>query len=107
MSTSQVIEVLANDRDRGEPFDPASVTVTQQPENGTAMALETGEIRYEADNLLGAGSFSYTVDDVSGRTSNEANVTVQPMVEPASALEPVIEPLQDTLADVLNPGGLL
>src|SRR6185295_2515705 len=72
-----VIDVLINDSDDGS-LDPASVTVTSAPTNGgTSVHTITGAITYNPSlNFHGSDSFSYTVKDTLGATSNQATVNV-------------------------------
>ncbi len=71
-----VIDVLANDRDDGILF-PDSVLVTP-PARGTLSGnVATGAVTYTHDGSgAGADSFTYTVGDDLGLTSNAATVTV-------------------------------
>lgn len=58
------IDVLANDSDIDGSLQPATVTVTRAPANGSTS---TGAITYTpAANFSGADSFSSTVDDDAG-----------------------------------------
>ena len=69
-----VVAVLANDND--VEGDPLTVTAVGQPAHGTATANASGTITYTpAANFNGADSFSYTISDGQGGTSN-ATVTV-------------------------------
>ncbi len=60
-----VIDVLANDSDIDGNLDPASVTVTTGPANGTAVPdPTTGSITYtKAGDFSGSDSFTYEVCD--------------------------------------------
>ncbi len=75
-TASDPIAVLANDTDDGT-LDATSVTVVSAPANGTATANVDGTITYTPEpDFNGSDSFTYTVDDNEGETSNEATVTV-------------------------------
>ncbi len=76
--TAVTIDVLANDTDSDGTLDPSTVTVTGGPSHGsTSVNTSTGEITYTPDpNYHGTDSFTYTVDDDDGSTSNEATVTI-------------------------------
>ena len=75
--TATTIDVLANDSDIDSSLDPASVTVTDDPANGTAIANPDGTVTYTPNFLfVGEDSFAYTVDDDQGATSNAATVGV-------------------------------
>ena len=75
--TPIVIAVLDNDEPSGL-LDPATVTVVSSPENGTAsVEVTTGTITYTPNTgFLGTDTFTYTVNDDLGTTSNEATVSV-------------------------------
>ncbi|MFK8031357.1 MAG: Ig-like domain-containing protein, partial [Gammaproteobacteria bacterium] len=74
-----MINVLGNDSDVESGFDAASVTlaITQAPENGSVNIESSGLITYTPEDLYnGNDSFSYTVTDVDGGTSNAALVSI-------------------------------
>ena len=73
-----VVIVASNDTDSDGTLDLTSVTVTQDPLNGaTAVDPISGAITYtpEAD-FEGDDTFSYTIDDDDGASSNETTVTI-------------------------------
>jgi hypothetical protein len=78
--TPVVIIVLANDSDPtpGGGLVPSSVVIASQPANGAASVnLSTGAITYTPNvNFSGVDTFTYTVNDIHGATSNVATVTV-------------------------------
>ncbi|MDR4503469.1 MAG: Ig-like domain-containing protein [Candidatus Scalindua sp.] len=75
--TQVEINVIANDRDINGTVDPATVAVTKFPANGTAINNWDGTVTYIPDlGFQDNDSFSYTVEDTMGATSNEATVTV-------------------------------
>jgi len=96
--TSNWIDVLANDTDYDGFLDQSSVIVTSGPSYGsTFVNITTGEIEYTPDpDFNGIDSFTYTVDDDDGATSNEATVTItiQNVNDP-----PIITTTDDTTAD--------
>ncbi len=75
-----VIDVLANDTsDVG--LDPATVAITGGPSGGYTAGPDpiTGAITYNPENgfdVANGDSFTYTVDDLNGATSNEATVAI-------------------------------
>jgi hypothetical protein len=71
------IAVLANDTDAEGGLNPASVTVTSAPTNGTtSVNTTTGVVTYTPNaNFNGADSFVYSVCDV-GSACDTATVTV-------------------------------
>ncbi len=81
--TQVVIPVLNNDTDANNNLDRTSVLVANNPNNGTVSVNNTnGEITYTpTTNFSGSDSFTYTVKDTIGATSNPAtvNITVNPV----------------------------
>lgn len=76
-NTPITITVLSNDYDPDGTLNPATVTVTVNPTNGTAVANSDGTIRYLPGFFFrGTDAFRYTVQDNEGAVSNEAVVTV-------------------------------
>ncbi|MDA1305564.1 MAG: Ig-like domain-containing protein, partial [Nitrospirae bacterium] len=77
LNTAVVINVLANDTDDGV-INPVSVAVQSSASNGlTSVNGSTGAITYTPNiSYVGSDSFSYTVADTLGLTSNVATVTV-------------------------------
>src|SRR5690606_431326 len=73
-----VIAVLANDSDVENALDPASVAIVSGPSNGgVSINTTTGEITYTPNaNYNGGDSFTYTVNDAAGATSNTATVNI-------------------------------
>ncbi|BAJ00515.1 Ig-like domain-containing protein [Shewanella violacea] len=70
------INVLGNDLDIDGELVLASLMVTVMPEHGTVSILASGLLRYTPDdNYYGADSFSYSINDNDGVTS-EANVQI-------------------------------
>ncbi len=73
------IDVLANDSPGNGSIDPSSVAVVDPPDNGSITNIDpfTGVVTYTHDGGVAvADSFTYTVDDVNGATSNEATVRI-------------------------------
>jgi hypothetical protein len=98
------IDILNNDSDVDSNIEPSSVSITNEPSNGTIIdiATDTGEITYEPDaNYNGIDFFTYTVEDEEGDVSNEATVTidVQAVNDPPqiSDLPPLVFDEDDTL----------
>jgi len=73
-----VLEPLLNDTDpNGDDLDTSSVTVVSDPLHATLQVGPDGRIRYTHDGSADpTDSFTYTVDDVTGETSNVATVTL-------------------------------
>ena len=77
LNTARIISVLANDTDVDNALAPATATITSPATSGTAVANVDGTITYTPNNgFTGSDSFTYTVQDVAGATSNAANVSV-------------------------------
>lgn len=80
-----LINVVRNDTDANGngTLDPASVAIVGDPTNGTALPDGSGAVTYRPTaGFSGRDSFTYTVKDSQGATSNEATVTVT-VIDPA------------------------
>ncbi|MCP5058863.1 MAG: tandem-95 repeat protein, partial [bacterium] len=74
---SVVIDLSGNDTDPDNALDLSSIVITSAPANGTLVNNGDGTLTYTHDGSETVGdSFSYTIDDVSGATSNVAAVTL-------------------------------
>jgi hypothetical protein len=78
MNTAKVINVLVNDKATAPAtLNPASVLIGTPPANGSAQPNASGTVTYTPQTgFAGSNSFSYTVRDSLGSTSNPATVTV-------------------------------
>ena len=75
--TPVTIDVVANDYDVDGTVVPSTVTVVSGPAYGSVTNNGDGSITYSPNpNYFGADSFTYTVQDDDGATSNVATVTV-------------------------------
>ncbi|KKE80797.1 hypothetical protein N481_19260, partial [Pseudoalteromonas luteoviolacea S4047-1] len=73
------VNVLGNDTDvdENDSFNLASVTVVDQPQFGQAVVNAQGGIVYTPnEHYFGDDTFTYTVQDAAGATSNKATVTM-------------------------------
>jgi hypothetical protein len=75
--TVMTINVLANDTD-DSALDPATLTIVAAPAagTGTVVANANGTVTYDPQGATTATSFTYTVQDRCGLTSNVATVTI-------------------------------
>ena len=73
-----IVDILANDSDVDSGINAASVAIVSAPSQGnTSINTSTGAITYTPTaNSNGNDSFTYTVDDVDGATSNTATVSI-------------------------------
>ena len=91
------IPVLTNDTDVNNNIDPTSVAIVSNAAGGTAVANADGTVTYTNTNAaIGTDTFTYTVDDLGGLTSNVATVSVsvlgnQCTASPSCSLSQVIE----------------
>lgn len=57
--------------------DPLTVNITQAPKRGVVVVADDGTVTYTPkENKMGKDSFTYTVTDPAGNTSNEATVRI-------------------------------
>lgn len=77
------INVLANDNDSDGTLVPGSVSIVTQPTAGTVTVNADGTVRYvPATGYVGSDSFTYTVKDDMGSTSNVARVDISVIANP-------------------------
>ncbi len=73
-----IINVLANDTDANSTIDPLTLTIGTTPTNGIVLVNPDGTITYTpATTFVGTDTFTYTVADKSGTTSDPATVSVR------------------------------
>jgi VCBS repeat-containing protein len=83
---STTISVAANDTSEGSTLNLTSVTITQLPTNGTAVANSDGTVTYTNNgNSATSDSFQYTIKDQNGKVSNAAAVSITVNVAALSA----------------------
>ena len=103
-SGQTTIQVLANDTDDGS-LDSASVTVLETTHHGS-LTLDplTGALDYQHDGSdHEEDSFTYTVDDDLGQTSNVATVTLT-IAEGLPVLQGLVLHLETDAGQVLTTG---
>ncbi len=101
--TAVTVAVLANDTDPEDNIDAGSVAIVSGPANGTATANDDGGVTYTpAANFSGTNSFTYTVKDTSGETSNAATVfvTVTATNDPPVASDDTATAVEDTAVTI-------
>ncbi|MFQ5433422.1 MAG: tandem-95 repeat protein [Anaerolineae bacterium] len=75
--TAVTLNVTANDTDADGTVQPATTAIVIQPANGTVVNHGDGTVTYTPDlNFAGTDTFTYTVQDDIGATSNQATVTI-------------------------------
>ncbi|AWB67163.1 hypothetical protein C2869_12270 [Saccharobesus litoralis] len=75
--TVYIINVLGNDIDIDSTLDTNSVTIVEQPTQGSVNVTSQGQIEYTPSaNYNGSDLFTYTVADIEGLVSNAANVSL-------------------------------
>jgi subtilisin family serine protease/subtilisin-like proprotein convertase family protein len=94
--TPVAIDVLADDTDATGTLTPSTVTIVSQPSFGTATVnRSTGVITYTPGPDFTTGdSFTYTVGDSNGLTSNQGTVTIA-LTQPAPVANNVDQPAAD------------
>ena len=76
-ATPLTLNILSNDSDIDGTIDPTTLTISANPNNGSIFVNTDGTIIYTPNhNFIGTDSFTYTVLDDSGETSNRATVTI-------------------------------
>jgi len=84
------IDILGNDTDPDNEIDNTTVAVISDPANGTVQISPFGGARYTHDGTETiADSFTYTVNDTLGETSNIATVQIDvtPVNDPPEAID--------------------
>ncbi len=98
--TAKIVNVLSNDNDPDGTIDATTVAVVVQPNNGTtSVNPTTGTITYAPiANFFGQDTFTYTVDDNDGNTSQQALVTmtITPVNDPPVAVNDTTVTSEDT-----------
>ncbi len=85
---TQLLNVLANDKDPDTSIDPRTVEIGQLAGNGTAIAQPTGRVEYRPNpGFKGIDTFTYRVRDSLGALSNEAKVTIDINTSPVAVAD--------------------
>ncbi len=76
-NTEVSIDVVSNDTDADGSIVPSTVTIVSDVTNGNIINQLNGTVSYMPDSgLTGSDTFSYTVDDDKGASSNIATVSI-------------------------------
>ncbi|MBL8821071.1 MAG: tandem-95 repeat protein [Planctomycetia bacterium] len=74
---SVIINVASNDTDPENSLDLTSIVIVAQPANGSVTVNNNGTVTYLHNNSnTTTDSFTYTIKDTQGTTSNTATVTI-------------------------------
>ena len=96
--------------DPANAIDPATLTITVQPVNGSLTLDTAGNVTYTPNaNFNGTDQFSYTVTDTGGRTSNPAlvSITVTAVNDAPSALADSFTVVEGSGANTFSAPGVL
>ncbi|MCB0761688.1 MAG: tandem-95 repeat protein, partial [Flavobacteriales bacterium] len=96
--TEGTFDVLDNDSDSDGTLDTGSVTISEEPSNGTATVNEDGTITYTPDeNYNGTDTFEYEVCDNEGACETATvTVVVNPVNDAPTANDDVATTNEDT-----------
>jgi len=96
--TPVTTDLVANDYDTDGSIVPSTVAIVTGPANGSLTNNGDGTVTYTPDpGFSGTDTYTYTVDDNDGLTSNVATVTITVEAVPA---EPLIDlSLEETVSD--------
>jgi hypothetical protein len=76
-NTEIAINVVSNDSDPDGSIVPSTVVIVSDVVNGSIINQLNGKVGYSPDNgFTGTDTFTYTVDDDKGASSNIATVTI-------------------------------
>lgn len=76
-NTEVTIDVVTNDSDADGSIVPSTVVIVSDVANGNIINQLNGTVSYTPDNsFAGSDSFTYTIDDDKGASSNIATVSI-------------------------------
>ena len=102
-------DVLANDSDGDGSLDASTVAVQSGPSDGATTVENDGSITYTPDGgFTGTDTYTYTVADDDGATSNVATVTITvgAVNGPPTATDDALTTEEDSPASASAPGVL-
>ncbi|MDT8417938.1 MAG: Ig-like domain-containing protein, partial [Lutibacter sp.] len=102
------IDILDNDTDADGTIDPTSVTIIEEPENGTLIVSTDGTVTYTPDlDFIGDDTFIYQVCDNDGLCDTASVSVVVAGVLPAELIIPQgFSPNDDGIHDEFDVEGL-
>jgi hypothetical protein len=106
--TAVTVNVVANDTDTDGTVDPTTITVITDALSGGTTVNGDGTIIYTPDTgYIGTDTFTYTVNDNDGATSNEATVLINIIGNPLFSDDFSSDTTGDyTITHTLTDGGL-
>jgi hypothetical protein len=97
---AKVINLASNDSDVDDGLDLSSIQIVGNPTNGTILSINgDGTVTYQHDGSeTTSDSFTYTIQDNSGVTSNTATVflSISPVNDPPAATNNSYNSSEDT-----------
>ena len=86
-----IVDVLANDFDTDGVIEPGTLTIVKQPTRGSVSVTAAHKVLYTPNlGFTGNDTFTYTVKDNDGVTSNQATVSVAVIVNPLPWQNPLL-----------------
>ena len=75
--STTILDLAANDTDADDGLDLTSITIVCGPTNGSIVVNADGTVDYTHDGSeTVSDSFTYTIDDLTGATSNTVTVSL-------------------------------
>lgn len=98
---TEALNVLNNDDPACSAFNLSTITITHEPLIGNIVSVTNGKILYKASsNLLVPDNFSYRITDMEGRTTNEATVRIEVVLNCAMIYP---NPVKDIVNVIVDP----
>lgn len=92
------IDILANDSDVDGEIDPTTVSIADEPNNGTVEVNDDGSVTYTPEpDFDGTDSFTYEVcDDQGGCDTADVTITVYPLNDEPNIADDEVDVMEDT-----------